>query len=312
MRRNHQQPLDRPPGHAQPVPGGEAEETRGLAQGGARRLRRLVDEYAEVRRRLGLRWWVELVALGAFYGIYTFTRNQFGSAAVEPSVALDNAEIMIDVEEALGLYFEAALQELFIDWTAFIQFWNLFYGTFHFGVTAFALVFLYLRFPRDYPRWRTIGLATTGLALIGFSTFPLMPPRLLGDCGEFGACLADTGFVDTVSDVGGLWSFDSGTAQKLSNQYAAMPSLHFAWAMWSFLVIYPRVRHRLARVSIALYPWLTIFAIVVTANHYWIDAVGGAAVLGVGYVVGDGIHRWLRSRRTAPEPNEAQPEVARQ
>lgn len=276
------------------------------------RVAHLIGEYAEARRRAGLRWWVELVTLAAFYGIYTFTRNQFGSAAVEPSVALENAEIMIDVERAMGLYFEQQLQELFIDWTAFIQFWNLFYGTFHFGVTAFALVFLYLRFPWDYPRWRTIGLATTGLALIGFSTFPLMPPRLLGDCGEYGACIAGTGFVDTVSDIGGLWSFDSGTAQKLSNQYAAMPSLHFAWALWCFLVIYPRVRHPLARASIALYPWLTVFAIVVTANHYWIDAVGGAAVLGLGYLVGDGVHRGLRARRIASGDREARPEVARQ
>ena len=262
------------------------------------RLTRLVTDQAALRKRLGLRWWLELAVLGSFYGVYTVTRNQFGSAAVEWPVAFDNAELVIDAEEALGLYFEADLQDLFIDQIAFIQFWNLFYGTFHFAVTAFALIFLFFRFPRDYPRWRTIGLATTGLALIGFSLFPLMPPRLLGDCGQYGACLAGTGFVDTVADIGGLWSFDSGTGQKLSNQYAAMPSLHFAWALWCVMVIYPRVTHPLTKLSIVLYPPLTLYAIIVTANHYWLDAVGAVGVLALGYWLGGAIDDRLAARRS--------------
>ncbi|MDH3753550.1 MAG: phosphatase PAP2 family protein [Acidimicrobiia bacterium] len=251
-----------------------------------------------------LRWWREALALGLFYAIYSFTRNQFGSAAVDESVAHDNAIVVIDIERALGLYIEADVQDLFIDWTAFIQFWNLFYGTFHFVVTAFALIFLYRRFPIDYPRWRNSGLVTTALGLVGFSLFPLMPPRLLGDCGEFGACIADSPYIDTVSEIGGLWSFDSGTAQKLSNQFAAMPSLHFGWSMWCALALYPRLRHPAARIAIAAYPALTLFAIVVTANHYWLDAVGALAVLAVGLVVADRIERrrgsgpiWPRASR---------------
>lgn len=243
-------------------------------------------------------WWRELALIAAFYAIYTITRNQFGSAAVDPRVAYRNANRIIDIEKAIGLYHEARIQEWFIDWTAFIQFWNLFYGTFHFVVTAGVLIFLYRRRPADYPFWRTAGLATTALALIGFSAFPLMPPRLLGDCGEFGACVANSPYVDTVADVGGLWSFDSGTAQKVSNQYAAMPSLHFAWAAWSALALGPHLRAGWARFCNAAYPALTVFAIVVTANHYWIDAVGGAVVLAVGLAFA----RWfqhLGDRRAA-------------
>ena len=114
-----------------------------------------------------------------------------------------------------------------------------------------------------------------------------MPPRLLAEHG------VHYGFVDTLERYGSLWSFDSGTMQKISNQYAAMPSLHFAWSMWSCLVLFPVLRHRWAKALAVAYPAATLFAIVITGNHYIIDAAGGAAVLGVGYVLAGLItRRW--------------------
>ena len=266
---------------------------------------------AAVRDRLGLRWWKEALYILAFYLIYSAIRNQFGSAAVAPAVALDNALRVIDVERFLGLYFEEAVQGWFVTAVrggyefAFVgarqimQFWNVFYGTLHFLVTGFALVWLFRRFPADYPTWRNTLAFTTGLALIGFSVFPLMPPRLLTDCGAFGACLESFSYVDSLADIGGLWSFDSGAMQSVSNQYAAMPSLHFAWSAWSFLVLFPRVRHRWARVLVSLYPLLTLWAIVVTANHFWLDAVGGALVLAAGYAIGSTLARTTDRYRLA-------------
>jgi hypothetical protein len=282
---------------------------------GARRARRVAawaavrgffGEYRGVRDRLRLRWWKELLIIGSFYLVYSMVRNQFGSAAVGWPEAYDNARAIIDIERAVGLYQEVRIQDWFIDWVPFIQFWNLFYGTFHFAVTAFVLFWLYVKFPWDYPRWRAVGLATTGLALVGFSLFPLMPPRLLGNCGVYGACLPDTGFIDTVTEVGGLWSFDSGAGQKLSNQYAAMPSMHFGWALWCFIILWPRLKNPIGRVLIALYPWLTLFAIVVTANHFWLDAVGGVLALALGYVLGS-LYWELRSRQLGVEDLRAEP-----
>ncbi len=244
----------------------------------------------------GLRWWAEIFLVLVFYIFYSAIRNQFGSTSVSSSKALDNAESIIDLEDSLGLFFELEVQDFFIDWRWFIQFWNLFYGTFHFAVTAFALIWIYRKFPVLYPRWRTSFLCTTGLALIGFSLFPLMPPRLLTDCGQYGACISTWPFVDTVTDIGGLWSFDSGTMQKVSNQYAAMPSLHFAWASWCTLALWPTLQSQWARGLIAIYPIATLFAVIITGNHYWIDAVGGLVVLAVGIWLGrliaDGWHKW--------------------
>jgi hypothetical protein len=234
-----------------------------------------------------LRWWREVVYILAFYAVYSFIRNQFGSEAVSPSVAFDHARDMISIERAVGLYHEETLQDWFLGSEPFIRFWNIFYGTFHFVVTAFALIWTFRRFPHRYPLWRNTLAFTTALALIGFATYPLMPPRLLP---------ASYGFVDTLKEIGGLWSFDSGAMQKVSNQYAAMPSLHFGWSTWCFLVLYPVVRARWLKVLVAAYPWLTLFAIMVTANHYWIDAVGGAVVLGVGFLLGRTLVRWQERR----------------
>ena len=227
--------------------------------------------------RSRLRWWKEVLYIAAFYGLYSFIRNTQGSASVSAAHAFANARDVIRVEEALRLYFEEGLQEAFLGWRPFIQFWNLFYGTFHFVVTIAALVLLFRRFPARYPRWRNTLAATTGLALIGFATYPLMPPRLLP---------TSYGFVDTLRVYGGLWSFDSGPVAQVSNQYAAMPSLHMGWSIWSTLVLYPMLRRPWSRVTVALYPAATLFAIVVTANHYWLDAVGGAAVLAAGAAAG--------------------------
>ena len=256
------------------------------------RLRRLKEEGVGT----GLYWWSEALLVLTFYVVYSWSRNQFGSATVQPDEALRNAVRVIDLEKALGLFQELRIQEWFLDWTFFLQFWNLFYGTAHFAVTIFTLAWLYRRYPVLYPRLRSSFLCTTGLALVGFSLFPLMPPRLLADCGEFGGCLAAYPFVDTLSEAGGLWSFDSGTMQKLSNQYAAMPSLHFAWAAWCALSLYSVLRSPLTRALAVAYPVATLFAVIVTGNHYWVDALGGVVVLGAGVLLGrtlaDAWHRW--------------------
>lgn len=235
-------------------------------------------------RPVVLRWHREVLIVAVFYGVYTSIRNLFGSASVSPERAYANARQMIGLEDALGLFHEEQIQRWFLDWSLFLRICNIFYGTFHFAVTIAVLVFLFSRRPHCYRLARNTLAFTTGLALIGFSLYPLMPPRLLNVCGPYGACATEYGFVDTLEKVGGLWSFNSGTMQSISNQYAAMPSLHFAWSTWCWWAIRPHVRSRPLAVVVGVYPAFTLFTIVVTANHYWIDAVGGLVVLGVGYL----------------------------
>ena len=246
-----------------------------------------LDDGPSARR--GLRWWKEVLTALVFYMIYSAIRNTQGSASVSETLAFRNARRIIRWEEFLGMYHEEAIQDAVIGWgRALMSLWNLFYGTFHFVVTIGVLVLLFRRAPERYRRWRNVLAATTALALVGFALYPLMPPRLLPP---------SYGYVDTLEAFGSLWSFDSAAMQKLSNQYAAMPSLHFAWALWCALAALPALRRIWARALLGFYPVFTLFAIVVTGNHFVLDAAGGALAVGGGAVYASLIAR-ARPRRS--------------
>lgn len=287
-----------------------------------------MPEAVAARGHRGLSWKAELVMIAAVYVGYSLIRNVFGSARFTvdgiPVGAFKNAEALIRAERALGLYLEPTVQSWFVDLQWFVQLLNAFYGIAHFVVTVAVLVVLFVRSPWRYPRMRTTIVATTCAAIVGYALFPLMPPRLLdAPCPNEataavelgGRCLQSSvrspgpdgivagawvapfaaddsfGYVDTLVHVGGPWSFQSDTVTSISNQYAAMPSLHIAWATWCALAVWSLCR-RLATKLLAIgYPLATLVAIVVTGNHFWLDAVGGLVVLGIGLLVARLAHR---------------------
>ena len=237
-------------------------------------------------------WWKEMLLCAVFYGVYSLTRNAQGSARVGAENAFTNAKRLITAERWMGIFHEETIQEAFLPFRRFVQFLNVYYGLFHFVITLAGLVWCYKVMPHRYPRLRNTLLITTTLALVGFVLFPLMPPRLLP---------ARFGFVDTLKTYGGLWSFESGPIAKASNQYAAMPSLHFAWAAWCTVVLWPWAATWQRKVLLLIYPLCTMFAIVVTGNHYFLDAAGGLLVLLFGYRLGltltrtDGLRGWWKT-----------------
>jgi PAP2 superfamily len=244
-----------------------------------------------------LYWWAEVLAIGAFYFVYSAVRNS-NKAGWEH--ALHNAERVIGWERFFGLYHEETIQSWALHFKPLIIASNYFYGSLHFVVTIAAGVLLFRKFTDEYPRYRNMLAITTVIALIGFKLFPLMPPRLIDQYST-----DDYPFVDTLAKYPTFWSFNSGAVSRISNQYAAMPSVHIAWATWCALVFAPRVRHRWARLLAIAYPVLTLVVIVITANHWWLDAVGGLVLLALGWFLSG----WLtRAGRSEPEPD---PEPAR-
>jgi PAP2 superfamily len=218
-------------------------------------------------------WWLEMLMCLVFYLLYSAVRNTNKS---HPSEAFRNARAIIHDEHVLGIFHEAKLQQWVLHAKPLIIACNYFYGAMHFAVTIGVAVVLFRKWSDDYPRWRnTIGVSTA-LALIGFTSFPLMPPRLLP---------SHYGFVDTLAKYPTIWSFDSGAVSRISNQYAAMPSVHCIWAAWCACVLVPHLRRPATRAAAVMYPVLTVVVIVLTANHYFLDAVGGFATLGIGYLV---------------------------
>jgi hypothetical protein len=244
-------------------------------------------------------WWVEMLAIGLFYVVYSAVRN---SDRVKTVAAYNNALKIMDWQEALGINHELTINEWALHFKPLVVSANYFYGSLHFIVTIGVGIYLFRRWPNDYPRWRnTIGIATA-IALIGFRFWPLMPPRLLDTMPG-----VDFGFVDTIARYPTLWTFNSGAMKNISNQYAAMPSVHCAWALWCACALVPRLKRTWAKILAALYPVMTVAVIVITANHFFLDAVGGFAILGFGYVTARLITRAGRGPVIEPESTAVQP-----
>ncbi len=240
----------------------------------------------------GLQWWREILIAVGFYLVYSYVRNRFGAGPESRDIAFRHARGVIKVEEMMGLWFEPQLQDWYLSLPhqGFIRGWNIFYGTAHFFVTIGILIATFIWAPGRYRFLRTMLASTTALALIGFATYTLMPPRLLDSNSQFGACkgLAENchgyGMTDTIEQVGGIWKFGHGGMATISNQYAAMPSLHFGWSTWCAIAMVVVIGKGRARWLALLYPAATLFCILVTANHYWLDAFFGALALAGGWL----------------------------
>ncbi|MHC3474379.1 bifunctional glycosyltransferase 87/phosphatase PAP2 family protein [Streptomyces sp. 7R007] len=180
---------------------------------------------------------------------------------------------VLDIERFLHIDIEhwANHAVVKVDWLR--NFYDFYYESFHFVVPLTVLAVLYWRRPVDY-RWArtSLGFATL-LALVGFWLYPLAPPRLLPGLG----------IIDTVHGVQDFSKPDYGTLTALTNQYAAMPSLHFGWSLWCGVVIAVIAPKWWMKALGLLHPFFTVSAIVATGNHWVLDAVGGAAVVGAGF-----------------------------
>ncbi|MFD9864680.1 phosphatase PAP2 family protein [Streptomyces alboflavus] len=216
--------------------------------------------------------WFEILLIAVSYWTYSLIRN---AVPEQKSAALRNADWIWDVEQSLGLAFERSVNHAVDSVTWLIVGMNYYYATLHFIVTLGVLVWLYRCHPGRYAATRLVLFATTAVALLGYYLYPLAPPRLVpgGD------------FIDTVV-VHNTWgSMASGDLKNMSNQYAAMPSMHIGWSLWCGLTIFALASVPWVKVLGLLYPTLTLVVIVATANHFWLDAVGGMICLAFGYTV---------------------------
>lgn len=233
------------------------------------------------------RWWHEALTVVGFYAVYTLVRDLHATHGGFVQ-ATRNALELVHAEKAVDAFHEQWFQHLFLKWRGFMEFWNSFYGTAHFILVIVVLVVLYFRYPTRYRLWRNTLALTTALALIGFAFFPVVPPRLLP---------ASFHFVDTLKTIGGVWNFSNGPVAALSNQYAAMPSLHCAWSLWCALAVLPLIRPWWGKLLAATYPLATVFCVVITANHLLIDVAGGWLTVAVAFVLATMHARVMTGRR---------------
>jgi hypothetical protein len=210
----------------------------------------------------------------------------------DEAAAYTHAGQVMRLEHALGANIEVKLNHALLRAPLLAKAANIFYATAHFAVTLLVLVWLYRRRPQHYRWLRTSLLLATGIALIGFWFYPLAPPRFLG--GD--------GFVDPVTAFHSFGLYSSPQAGSLTNQFAAMPSMHAGWALWCAVAMIVSIRRRPLIMTIAaLYPIVTITVIFSTANHYLLDAVAGVLVMALALSVGLTLHLRENRPRTAKD-----------
>ncbi|MGY0067510.1 phosphatase PAP2 family protein [Streptomyces sp. QTS137] len=225
-----------------------------------------------------LRWWTELPLILLVYACYSAGRLFVRGDVTD---AVNHGLAILRIEQALRLNAEHPLNRLFTrePWLGVpADFW---YASLHYLVTPALLIWLFRSRAAHFRAARTWLMTSTFIGLIGFTLLPTCPPRLLD---------ASHGFVDTMAQYSsyGWWAGEASAPRGLgglTNQYAAMPSLHVGWALWCGVVLWRHGGTRLAKTAGVLYPLVTLVVVMGTANHYFLDAVAGAAVMGAGLLL---------------------------
>ncbi|MCO6005637.1 phosphatase PAP2 family protein [Actinoallomurus purpureus] len=219
------------------------------------------------------RLWREIALAVAFYCAYTLVRMLIPHD--EPT-AYAHASQILRLEHAMGIDVELDLNHALLREPSLARLANWFYATAHFAVTLAVLVWLYRRRPQHFRRLRTSLMVATGIALAGFWLYPLAPPRFLGG----------RGFVDPVTALHSFGLYSSPQAGSLTNQFAAMPSMHAGWALWCAVAVVTLSRRPWVRAIATLYPIVTILVIFSTANHYLLDAAVGILITAGALLIG--------------------------
>jgi hypothetical protein len=205
----------------------------------------------------------EIALLTSVFVLYELGRHVVRE---REGLAFSDAEAVLSLQRTLPLPSEAWLQGLMLNSEALTRAANIFYVSVHFPATIAFLVWMWVCRPKAYTWARSVLVSVTMVALLLHVTFPLAPPRML----------PHEGFVDTMA-VYGPSAYGEGT-ESVTNQFAAMPSLHVGWAVL-VAVVCIQSGHSRRRWLWVLHPLITTLVVVVTANHYWLDGVVGALVI---------------------------------
>src|SRR6478609_5832829 len=194
-------------------------------------------------------------------------------AVGDRSTALRHSRSIVSTERSLGLFHELDLQQWALHAPSIVMsVANWTYFNCQFTLTFGFVLFVYLRRHEYYTRLRNLIATVNLIGLAGYILYPAAPPRML----------TDLGFVDSLNQTG--VNHHSGLIAMLSNPYAAMPSLHTAYAITIGATGFAMTRNRFRYAWIG-YPALVVFSIVVTANHFFLDAIAGAGVAATAFLL---------------------------
>jgi membrane-associated phospholipid phosphatase len=244
--------------------------------------------------------WVDLLRqIVLFCGAYWLYRVVRGLVDGRAAEAFENARAVIAVERDLGMFFEPAVHAWASAHALVIDSASWMYVNSHFAVTTVALAWLYLRRNERFYFVRNMFMVAMGIALLGYVALPTAPPRFMPEWG----------FTDSVAAFTGVKA-ESASADLLFNPYAAIPSMHVAFALMLGVTMARIVRRRWARVLWLAYAPVVTFVVVATANHWWLDGFLGAVVAVAAAACAQGLFArarpevwaWDVPPRSGPEP----------
>ncbi len=239
--------------------GGTGESPRAAATGLTRYLAKIPLPHGTVTRFL-----FEVVLIGVAYVAYQLVRGIVEGGRVD--AAFGNARALIEFERSLGFFWEVQLQGLILSNAFLIDFFNWIYIWGHLPVIAAVAVWIFLFKREAFARYRNTLLISGAIGLVFFMTLPMAPPRML----------AEAGFIDTITLYDQVYHALQHPA--FVNQYAAMPSLHLGWNLLIGIALFESTKNTWVRVLAVLLPVSMLASIILTGNHYILDAVAGVGV----------------------------------
>ncbi len=227
-------------------------------------MRRAVNRIGRFLPRGWRDFWLQFAIFWSFYVAYEGSRTL---AQSDRYLAIRNALDVVRAQQVLGIDWERGVQVWAINAPSLVMtIANWTYFNCQFTITYALLLFIYFRRNHAFYFIRNALLGTSFAALLGYILLPTAPPRML----------AGLGFIDTLQQTS--INHSSGLVQWFANPYAAMPSLHTAYAVIIGCAGVLVFSHPLLRAIWALYPLLVLFSIIATANHWFLDAAVGAFV----------------------------------
>ena len=249
---------------------------------------RLPQGWGDAGRQLAILALVDLA--------YEFVR---GIADGQKSVAIAHGARIIELEQSTHTLFEPSVQAFFLPAHWVIDLANQLYLNAQFSIALAFLVWLYLFRNESYYFVRNMFVVSMCLALVGYTVYPTAPPRMF----------PEHGYVDTIVDFSGV-NHDSTLAKIFINPYAAVPSMHCAFALMIGGTGFKVCRNWLPRAFWAAWPLIIAWVVIVTANHFWFDVALGWGVAVASALVAQALlararpHAWAW-RDSSPQEAEA-------
>lgn len=232
-------------------------------------------------------WAIEVAIFATALAFYQVSR---ALVMGRPSTAFENAAGIINWEKGSGLFVETSIQQWVLNHIRLTEALNYFYLYGHWTITPLFFIWLYKRRRRVYPYVRNAFLVANAIALAVFMIYPVAPPRL--------AATSD-GLVDTLNKISNV-DLHGGALSGWFNPHAAVPSMHFGYAIMIGMVGLVLLRSWPLRLLAVAYPALVFITITGTANHYVFDSLAGGLVVAIGFI---GVWAWMSARgafRPAP------------